>query len=49
MSPAAEGGDGSVSADRGENSYIIRPNFKDKFRPAIVSSAIHEYVKSKSL
>ena len=25
-----------------ENSYIIRPNFKDKFKPAIVKEAIQE-------
>ncbi|XP_063694735.1 dynein light chain Tctex-type protein 2B-like [Bolinopsis microptera] len=27
-----------------ENSYIIRPNFKDKFKPAIVKEAIQEVV-----
>ena len=27
-----------------ENSYIIRPNFKDKFKPAIVKEAIQELV-----
>lgn len=25
-----------------ENSYIIRPNFKDKFKPSVVKEAIQE-------
>ena len=25
-----------------ENSYIIRPNFKDKFKPALVKEVIQE-------
>ena len=25
-----------------DNSYIIRPNFKDKFKPAVVKEAIQE-------
>ena len=45
MAPAVPEGEVAVTPtvpEPSENSYIIRPNFKDKFKPALVKEVIQE-------